>query len=301
MTAQYTAESIVEENKGATTWGLARLYTGLTYLICQAAVLVIVVIAPYARQAASILETSTFVSLSLAAAFLAVENARSFQRGQTARRAWTFIAVMPMADALAYAAYTWGDFLGTQAKSTLLIGVGTALLSITRIGAAMAFLNIVRVYRRSGLPLLLRTRDYLGMAAVTALEVVALVFSSSGARESGGVELQKLVLILAIPLVIALAPCSVLGVIIWRYTSGMGGGLVAKAWRCNLAYGAAWLAYIALNAVVAYYLPASQTASPLTLPYILFNGVDWVLKGSVFLIFLGASYQYEACRTAPKI
>lgn len=299
MTAQFTTESIAaDKHKGAANWPQVRLYVGLSYLLSQIAVLALV---PHLKQLASILETSSFVSLSVAAAFLAVQNARSFQPGQTARRAWTFIAVMPMADALAYAAYTMGDFLGSHTKSTLLIGVATALLSITRIGAAVAFLNIVRVYRRSGLPLELRVRDYLGMAAVTALEVVALAFSSSGARESGGVELQKLVLILAIPLIIALAPCSVLGVIIWRYTSGMGGGLVAKAWRATLAYGAAWLAYIALNAVIAYYLPDSQAAAPLTLPYFIFNGADWVLKGSVFLIFLGASYQYQACRTEPEI
>jgi len=128
------------------------------------------------------------------------------------------------------------------------------------------------------------------------MEVLALVFSSSGARASGGPQLEKLVLVTAIPMVIALAPCSVLGVIIWRYTTEMGGGLVAKAWRSNLLYGAAWLAYIAFNAIVARYLPEGHSA-PFSLPYLLFHGTDWTLKGSEFLIFLGATYQYEACKS----
>jgi len=262
------------------------------YLAIQFSVLIIV---HHSEQIASILESSCFVGLGAAATVLAFRNARSFAPGQTARRAWTFIAIMPMADAVAYAAFTMGDVLGTHSRSAILIGIATALLSVTRIMATVAFVGIVRLYRKTGLHLYLRARDYLAMVLVTALEVIALLFSSSGARASGGPELQSLVLWLSIPLVIALAPCSVLGVIIWRYTTIMGGGLVAKAWRANLLYGAAWLTYIALNAVVAYFFVVPQGAVPVTLPYVLFVGADWILKGSEYLIFLGASYQYEAC------
>jgi hypothetical protein len=291
MTAQSSAQSLGAEHP--INWTSTRLSVGIVYLACQIAVLAIVSQAP---QVSAILETSAFVSLGMAATFLAYQSARSFSPGQTARRAWMFIAIMPLADAIAYAAFTMGDVLGTQLKSGLFVGAATALLSLTRILAAVAFLSMVRVYRKSGLRLELRVRDYFAMALITVMEVLALVFSSSGARASGGPQLEKLVLVTAIPMVIALAPCSVLGVIIWRYTTEMGGGLVAKAWRSNLLYGAAWLAYIAFNAIVARYLPEGHSA-PFSLPYLLFHGTDWTLKGSEFLIFLGATYQYEACKS----
>jgi hypothetical protein len=284
-------------------WRIIRPSVGIAYLIAELVVLALAHLAAAqdARQLGAILESATFATLGFAAALLAYWSARSFGPGQTARRAWIFIAIMPLSDAIAYLAYTMPDYLGVQSKSGMLVGVATGLLSVTRILAAVAFFAIFRVYRRSGLRLNLRARDYLAMVLVTLMEVVALLFSSSGARASGGPELQKLVLITAIPMIVALVPCSVLGVVIWRYTTQMGGGLVAKAWRANLLYGIAWLGYIGSHALVAYFLrtPETKAAYSAASQFFLWTGADWTLKLAEYLIFLGASYQYEACTSAP--
>lgn len=293
MIARSTTQP-TETTRKSINWTSARALVGVIYLVAQ---ILVLVFANRFPQPSAILETADFVGLGILATILAYQSALSFGPGQTARRAWLFIAIMPFADAFAYAAFTMGDVLGTRVKSGAFVGLASALLSITRILAALAFFNMLRVYRSSGLRLKLRGRDYLAMAVISVMEVLALLFASSGARASGGPDLERLVLITSIPLVIALAPCSVFGVIIWRYTTGMGGGLVARAWRSNLLYGATWLAYIVFNALGAKYLPVIGLG--VSAKYVIAHGTDWILKASEFLIFLGASYQYQASHATP--
>ncbi|MGH9823954.1 MAG: hypothetical protein ACREDR_11965 [Blastocatellia bacterium] len=279
-------------------WKAIRIAVGLIFLAAQAAELAI---RPHALQIGAILETFSFAGVGVASVWLAYKAALHFGTGQTARRAWLFIALMPLSDALTYLAYTMPAYTSSHVRSVPFVGVATAALSVTRILAAVAFFSMVRVYRKSGLKLNIRPQDYLAMAGVTVLEVLTLVYAGSGARASGGPALVKLVLITSIPLVFALVPCSILGVIIWRYAAQMGGGLVAKAWRSTLLYGVAWLAYTAFHAIVAYYLRFSpnKIVVPAIVAFLLFTGADWFLKGAEYLIFLGASYQYEACTAAP--
>jgi hypothetical protein len=296
-----TAQSISmtrTKTPAPTNWRMIRLGVGVLYLASEVGGRILL---PHNRQFGALLITSMFVAVGIAATVLAFRSARSFDPGQTARRAWIFIAIMPLSDAITYIAYTMPAYLSNHYRSTAFIGAATLLLSITRILAAVAFVSMFRVYRKSGLRLGLRLRDYVAMGLITVMEVVSLLYANSGARASGGPDLAKLVLWTSIPLVIALVPCSVLGVMIWRYTTQMGGGLVAKAWQSTLLYGVAWLAYIAFHAVAAYYLRFADNKMVVSAAasLIIFTGVDWMLKGAEYLIFLGASFQYEACTTAP--
>lgn len=43
------------------------------------------------------------------------------------------------------------------------------------------------------------------------------------------------------PRLLVLGVCSVFGVLVWRYATAMGGGLVGKAWRAVLLYAAFYL------------------------------------------------------------
>jgi hypothetical protein len=276
-------------------WNAIRVAVGLGYLACEAGILVT---ASPGHPVGALAGNVAFVAIGIAAAFFAYQNSRSFSAGQTARYTWMLIAAMPLADAAAYTAYTMPAYLGASARSGALILTATALLSISRIVAAVAFFSMVRVYRNSGLPHRLELRDYLVMGMVLFMEAAALAFSGSGAQQSGGPQLAKLILITALPLVIALVPCSVLGVIIWRYTAEMGGGLVAKAWRSILLYGVAWLSYLMFNAMAARYFPVSRGEAFSTLRLLIYALTTWQLKGSEYLIFLGATYQHEACTGA---
>ncbi|MGH9830297.1 MAG: hypothetical protein ACREDR_44375, partial [Blastocatellia bacterium] len=295
MTAQATSPSTASTNRPL-NWKALRVGVGLAYLICE--VVVLTTTSPL-HGAGPLTGNLAFAAIGLTASFLAYQNARSFSSGQTARWAWILIAAMPLADVVAYTAYTMPAYLGVQARSAAFIVIATASLSISRIAAAGAFYAMVRVYRRSGLSHRLVTMDYLVMALVLVMEVFALGFSGNRATGGGDPQLAKLILITAIPLVIALVPCSIFGVIIWRYTTEMGGGLVAKAWRGALLYGVFWLSYLTFNSIVARYFPFVQGQPLSTANLLVFAFTTWQLKGSEYLIFLGASYQYEACTSAP--
>jgi hypothetical protein len=283
-------------DKQPTNWPALRPAVGIAFLVCE---IVGLVVAPHNTLISTLLGNTAFATIGLSAAAMAYRSALNFSPRQTARRAWMIIAFMPVADVIAFTAHSLPVYFG-HGKNAVFIGVATTLLSLSRLFAAAAFLSMVRVYRRTGVPLNLRGSDYLAMGCITVMEVVGLVLVRSMASTSAGPQLQKLALITGIPLVVALVPCSVFGVMIWRYTAEMGGGLIAKAWRCTLSYGVLWLAYITLLAIVGQYVAASPAGTS-SIPKYLITVVAtrWLLKGSEYLIFLGSSYQYEACTSVP--
>jgi hypothetical protein len=292
------AQSSYSSNRPLVVWKVVRPGVGIALLVCELAVRAI---PQNQRQAAGYFEIFFFAAMCVAAAVLAYKTSRTFAPGQTGRFVWLIIALMPLSDGIAYVAYTSPDYLPGHAKSLIFIAGSTVFMSLSRIFAVVAFLSMLRVYKRTGLKVELRAPEYMMMVFIILIELISLVFASPGARASGGPDAAKLVLITAIPLVIALVPCSILGVIIWRYTTQMGGGLVAKAWRNVLLYGLGWLSYTAFHAVIAYYyaLPSNAAKGETTLRFLMFTGVDFLLKGGSYLMFLGASFQYEACTGTP--
>lgn len=290
-------QSLPSSNTRAVPWNIVRPGVGIALLFCE---VLIRAIPESHRHPANYLEISFFAGMCLVAALLAYKTSRTFAPGQTARFVWLVIALMPLSDGLAYLAYTAPAYMPGRARSVLLIAISTVFLSLSRIVAVFAFLAMLRVYRRTGLEVDLRAQEYMTMVFIIVVEILSIFFVRSGARASGGADAAKLVLITAFPLVIALVPCSILGVIIWRYTTQMGGGLVAKAWRNVLLYGLGWLSYLAFHAVLAFHYSGSNNAGgDSATRFLLFTGVDLLLKGGAYLMFLGASFQYEACTGAP--
>jgi hypothetical protein len=290
-----TAQSTFSPPRARINWNIVRPCVGLAFLADE------IILRVFPGKIMGLGETAFFVGIGVAAALLAYQSSRSFGAGQTARWAWIVIGLMPLSDALAYVAYTVPAFLNGHYRSKELIVASTIFLSLSRVLAAAAFWSMFKVYRKTGLRLDLRFSDYLAMAVIMLIAVISLYFSQTGALASGGPEIARLVLITGLPMVIALVPCSVFGVMIWRYTTQMGGGLVAKAWRNTLLYGVAWLSYTAFHAVLAYYLqlsPNKIVVSATTL-FLLFTGVNVFLKGGEYLMFVGAAFQYEACTGTP--
>jgi len=292
-----SAQSVFPQSGTPINWRVVRPLVGIAFLVCEVAVRLL---PQDHRQVAIFAEIGFFILLGVGGAVLSFMNSRSFGSGQTARWVWLIIALMPLSDAIAYFAYTSPAIAHFRSKELIL--VSTLFLSVSRILAAFAFWSMFRVYQRAGLKLELRTREYAAMAVIIVIEVVSLYYAHSGALASGGPDLARMVFITAVPMVIALVPCSVLGVMIWQYTTKMGGGLVAKAWRNILLYGMGWLSYTAFHAVVAYYfqLSATKIAISATMNFVLFTAVDLMLKGGEYLMFLGASFQYEACTGTPE-
>jgi hypothetical protein len=293
------AQSTISPTRAPINWKVLRPCVGVAFFACEIALRAI---PEEHRRIIGIVEVCFFVSMCAASALLAYQSSRSFAARQTARRVWIIIALMPLADAFAYFAYNYPAYTSSHQRSKELIAISTVLLSLSRVLAAVAFWSMFRVYRKTGLTLSLRTREYLAMGTIMLIEVIAQSFSHAGARASGGPDLARIVLITAAPNVIALVPCSVLGVMIWRYTTQMGGGLVAKAWRNTLLYAMGWLSWTAFHAVIAYYLQLSpnKIAVSATTHFLLYTGVDiLLLKAGEYLMFLGASFQYEACTAAP--
>jgi hypothetical protein len=97
--------------------------------------------------------------------------------------------------------------------------------------------------------------------------------------------------LIGFPLIPALALSSVLGVVVWRYAKQMGGGLVAKAWYSILLYTALWLMRLVLLGLLTYLLDFTGANRPA----IASIASLIVLLAAEYTLFLGASYQYEAC------
>ena len=171
------------------------------------------------------------------------------------------------------------------------------MLSLSRILAALAFFMMYKVYRKSGLPLNLQHRDGLTMAVIIILGILTVVLSNKIAFISGGAKLQNLVLLTGFPVMLALVPCAIFGVMVWRYATQMGGGPVAKAWQSIFLYAVVWLLRLVFTGLIAF-LPNDRTS---TSRMIAGYTLSLLLLASEYLIFLGANYQYEACTSPVEV
>ncbi|HYM01056.1 MAG TPA: hypothetical protein VEZ90_19005, partial [Blastocatellia bacterium] len=98
-----------------------------------------------------------------------------------------------------------------------------------------------------------------------------------------------LVLIICSPLPIGLVLCSVLAVMIWRYSRQMGGGLVAKAWKAIMLYMLVLPVRTVLVGVGSGFISRGSHWN------FLIGVVSYLgLALAVWGVYLGASYQYEA-------
>jgi hypothetical protein len=190
--------------------------------------------------------------------------------------------------------------IGSERGLYLLLAGSTALTSLSRILAAVAFFMMLRVYRQTGLKLKLRTVDYAMMVTIVVAGIVAVALSPKVAAlmSRADADLQRLILLVGVPLNLALIPCAVFGGMIWRWADEMGGGLVAKAWRNVLLYSVIWIARLAYAGVLVYLISDINVMRSYVVLFLLIN---WFLIASEFLIFLGASYQYEACTGSVEI
>jgi len=284
-----TAESI-PTTRFTSQWSLRRWGLLAALVLCE---ILVASVLRSQRAATDLLLVVEFVGVAAVAGALAYASARSFDAGQTARRAWLFIALMPLGDALTLMSYIIPNLLGKSESKGPLVAAATTVISLSRILVAVAFFMMIRVYRKSGLSLKLQVRDYAAMIVLGAMGVGAALMSNVISWSTGGERLHRIAFFFGTPMIIALIPCSIFGVILWRYAACMGGGLVAKAWRNVLLYGVVWVTYL-LTTGLTTYIPR-----PIPSEYFfVFYVIRWLLIGSQYFIFLGASYQYEACNSA---
>jgi hypothetical protein len=250
---------------------------------------------------------SVCAALAIAAMAMAFLSARSFGRGQTARRSWLIIGCLGLVDTALFATYllpglsaaqTTPAAADTVARSGAVVLGGTALSMLSRFMLAYVLWTTAGVYRKSGLKFHFYRRDYAVVAVLILLAVVSLVYSSAAMR----VQLPRVVALAPqlmlwfnlaeLARLFALACCSVFGVVVWRYATEMGGGLVAKAWRSVLLYAAIYLLRFAYTGVISHLVTTGSPSPALRSAFII--GL-WGLILSEYMLFLGASYQYEAC------
>jgi hypothetical protein len=227
-----------------------------------------------------------------AASVMGYAAARQFTRDQKTRLTWMLIsltaALFFVADVGIYLPAVTA--MNAVAKAALLAAVGSITLS--RIFLVWGLWRTVRVYRASGLGFGLYDRDYGTMVLLAALNLLTLIFGANSVRfqlANTGPELIHWILIICLPLPLGLIVCSVLAVIIWRYSQQMGGGLVAKAWQSVLLYALLLPVRTILVGLTASALDQGSGSAWIT-GEISFLG----LALAVWALYLGASYQYEA-------
>ena len=235
-------------------------------------------------------------SVAAAAAILAYLSARRFDREDTARRVWLLLALMALSDCVALIAFGLPVVFGSFSAAALLVILATVISSLSRVFVAIALWMMVRVYRQTGMRLHLRKRDYAAMFIIVAMGVAIVALSYNTSLAFSGPELARWVQFTGLPFWLSLTPCAVFGVMLWRYATQMGGGLVAKAWRNALLYAVLWLVRFTYLGIVVY-----ELNKPTVTGLILSSVSNWMLGVSEYLLFLGASYQYEACASVFQI
>jgi len=227
------------------------------------------------------------------AAVMGRAAAGQFEPGIKTRLTWIFIsmgaALFFVADVGLYVASVTAA--SGLASAGLLTAVGAITLS--RVLLACGLWIVVKLYHDSGLPLRLTRYDYGAMVVFGALNFLTVVLGANTVRlllSHAGANLTHLVIMICLPLPPGLAVCSVFAVIIWRYARQMGGGLVAKAWSGVLVYMVALPVRTVLIGLTPY-LVGKDSGLLWTTGTISFLGL--ALAG--WALYLGASYQYEAC------
>jgi len=228
-----------------------------------------------------------------AAAVMGYKAAMQFGESNRSRLSWMLIsygaALFFVADVGIYLPSAAGLLPGEN--WTLLVAV--ASITLSRILLAWALWRMVMVYRTSGLGFRLLSRDYLTMVAFGLLNLLTVFFGANSVRyqlSGSDADLIHWVLVICSPLPIGLVLCSILAVMIWRYSQQMGGGLVAKAWRSVLLYLVLLPVRTVLVGLGAYVFARSSHWAWL-IGEVSFLG----LALAVWALYLGASYQYQAC------
>jgi hypothetical protein len=260
------------------------------------------------------------VVLAIAAMMTAISNARHFGRDNVLRLAWFLIAPLGIVDCFLIASYALpgvgaGGHAPTQAMAerlATLILTGTALSGLSRIVLAYVLWRMIAVYRGIGFKLRLGTADYVAIVLLIGVAIVSVVYASSGMNN----QLQSLAPIVPWMMrwfdvadwirVVALSFCAVLGVMVWRYATDSGGGLVAKAWRSLLLYAAIYLGRLAFTGIFAHFAGnRAATQHPGPIGILLTAGILIITTGALpaaeCMLFLGASYQHEACSTSVEL
>jgi len=225
------------------------------------------------------------VIIALISAVMCYKTARQFGRGETARWAWLLISFFSIVDGLMIIT-TWApNFLPGRPLTTPL-GISSQVLAIVARGlTACSFLMMIRIYQQSGFRLKLRPFDYCAFVVLMAAEVAMVMVEGNMARISsfGKPVLEQWLKILLPASNLMLVVCSVLGILIWRYARQMGGGLVAKAWQFVVLY---LVFYIIRRLELGFFGGASS------LGLVIYFGLGFACS---YLLYLGASFQYEAC------
>src|SRR5271154_6050645 len=125
-----SAQSTFSTTKAPINWRLVRPLVGVAFFACEIALRAV---PEEHRQIIGIVEVSFFLSVCAASTLLAYQSSRSFGSGQTARRVWIIIALMPLADAFAYFSYNFPAYTSGHHRSKELIAISTILLSLSRV------------------------------------------------------------------------------------------------------------------------------------------------------------------------
>jgi hypothetical protein len=225
------------------------------------------------------------IALAVIGAAMCYKSARQFSRGETARWVWLLISLFSLADGLIVIT-TWipNLFPGRGLTTPLVISSNTIAI-IARILTACSFWMMIHIYRKSGMGLKLRLFDYGAFALLIVAEIAMIMFEGNMARVSSLREqgLEQWLRILLPVSNLLLVVCSVLGILIWRYARQMGGGLVAKAWQFVVLY---LFLYIVRRLELGLFGGTSMAG--ITVYY----GLGFACS---YLLYLGASFQYEAC------
>jgi hypothetical protein len=238
-------------------------------------------------------------TLPLASAVLASLTRKQFGEGEPGRRLWSLIALICISDSIVCACFVIPRVVNFGAAATLIIAT-TFLVSVSRIVLAWALWIMVRLYRKSGLDVGLTGLDYALIVAVMAASLTSVLFAGTIARSVLNVtrpDLIRWVSIAGLPHLAALAACSVLGIMVWRYAQQMGGGLIAKAWRSILLYAVIWLARLGVLGGLGSLFGMDTYNRPVWASMFDFASI----LAAEYLLFLGISYQYEACTGAVTV
>jgi hypothetical protein len=231
------------------------------------------------------LTLAALVGAAWVGAAMCYQSARQFGKGEAARWVWLLISLFSVVDGLIVLTTWVPSFFPGRGLTTPLVISSNALAIVARILTGCSFLMMIRIYRQSGFRLKLRSFDYCAFVVLLAAEVAMVMVEGNMARISSlrepGLE-QWLKVLLPISNLM-LVVCSALGIMIWRYARQMGGGLVAKAWQFVVLY---LCVYIIRRLELGLFGGAS--ALGLTIYY----GLGFACS---YLLYLGASFQYEAC------
>lgn len=239
-------------------------------------------------------------ALPLVSAIVASLTRKQFDEGEPGRRLWSLVALICISDSIVCASFVVPRVVGAFAAVGTLTIATTLLVSVSRVVLAWALWIMVRLYKRSGLAVGLTGLDYVLIAAVMTASITCVVFAGSIARSVLNVsrpDLIRWVSIAGLPHLAALAVCSVLGITVWRYAQQMGGGLIAKAWRSILLYAVVWLARLGVLGALGSLFGMDSYNRPVWASMFDFGSI----LAAEYLLFLGISYQYEACTGAVTV